>query len=88
VTVSGLVVNAGTVTFDVSWDKNTMPVSPWSDTVWVFVDYNDAGVMTRLPLLPGATLTATSAPAVGKVIEVPENNKGVWVVGNSRTADN
>jgi uncharacterized protein (TIGR02145 family) len=39
--------------------------------------------MERLPLLPGATLTATSPG--GKVIEEPDNNKGVWVAGNART---
>jgi uncharacterized protein (TIGR02145 family) len=61
-----------------------MPVELWSDTVWVFVDYNNAGVMERLPLLPGATLTATSPD--GKVIEEPDNNKGVWVAGNARSA--
>ena len=42
--------------------------------------------MERLPLLSGATLTATSAPGVGKVIEVLDNNKGVWVEGNARSA--
>jgi uncharacterized protein (TIGR02145 family) len=55
--------------------------------VWVFVDYNEAGKMTRLPLLPGATLTDTSAPGVGEVVEVENNNRGVWVVGNARIAD-
>jgi hypothetical protein len=83
VTVSNLAVNAGTVTFNVHWDKNAMPVALWSDTVWVFVDYNNNGTMERLPLLPGATLTATSPG--GKVIEISGNNKGVWVVGNART---
>jgi uncharacterized protein (TIGR02145 family) len=83
VTVSGLAINAGTVTFDVSWEK-PMPVELWSDTVWVFVDYNNAGKMERLPLLPGATLTATSPG--GKVIEESDNNKGVWVAGNARSA--
>jgi hypothetical protein len=84
VAVSGLAVDAGTVTFNVSWDKDNpdMPTL-WSDTVWVFVDYNNAGKMERLPLLPGATLTATSPG--GKVIEEPDNNKGVWVAGNART---
>jgi uncharacterized protein (TIGR02145 family) len=84
VTVDGLAINAGTVTFNVSW-KTPMPVSLWSDSVWVFVDYNHAGKMERLPLRPGATLTATSAPGVGKVVEETGNNKGVWVVGNART---
>jgi uncharacterized protein (TIGR02145 family) len=84
VTVSGLAISTGTVTFNVSWNKSTMPVALWSDTVWVFVDYNNAGKMERLPLLPGATLTATSPG--GKVIEEPDNNKGVWVAGNARSA--
>jgi hypothetical protein len=85
VTVSGLEINSGTVTFNVSWDKNAMPATPWSDTVWVFVDYNKNGVMTRLPLSTGATLTETSAPGVGEVIEVENNNQGVWVVGNAKS---
>jgi hypothetical protein len=82
VAVSGLAVNSGTVTFNVSWKNTGMPAL-WSDTVWVFVDYNNAGKMERLPLLPGATLTATSPG--GKVIEETNNNKGVWVAGNART---
>jgi hypothetical protein len=85
VTVSNLVVDAGTVTFNVSWDKNTMPEALWSDTVWVFVDYNNGGTMERLPLSAGATLTATSAPGVGSVKEEPDNTQGVWVVGDART---
>jgi uncharacterized protein (TIGR02145 family) len=85
VTVSNLAVDAGTVTFNVSWkDTGMQPV--WSDTVWVWVDYNKNGVMERLPLSAGATLTATSALGVGEVIEVPGNNQGVWVVGNARDA--
>ena len=88
VTVSGLVINAGTATFNVSWKNTGMPAI-WSDTVWVFVDYNKNGVMTRLPLRAGATLTAHTAPDdVGKVIEVPGNTDGVWVVGNARSAGN
>jgi hypothetical protein len=86
VTVSGLDVKPGTVTFNVSW-KNTGVPDVWSDTVWVFVDYNNGtGKMVRLPLSPGATLTATSAPGAGKVMEVPGNDQGVWVVGNARSA--
>jgi hypothetical protein len=89
VTVSGLAVDTGTVTFNVHWDRNNpiMP-TPWSDTVWVFVDYSDAGKMERLLLDVGATLTATSATGVGKVIEVPNNNKGVWAVGNAKDPSN
>jgi hypothetical protein len=71
------------VTFNVSWENTNMP-ELWSDSVWVFVDYNNAGKMERLPLLPGATLTATSPG--GKVIEEPDNNKGLWVAGNARSA--
>jgi hypothetical protein len=82
VTVSNLAVSNGTVTFNVSWNKDAMPVALWSDTVWVFVDYNNAGKTERLPLLPGATLTATSPG--GKVIEEPGNNQGVWVAGNAQ----
>jgi hypothetical protein len=87
VAVTSLAVEAGTVTFNVSWDKNAIPVNVWSDSVWVFVDYNKGGVMTRLPLETGsATLTATSAPGLGKVAAEPENNTGVWVIGNAKTA--
>jgi hypothetical protein len=89
VTVENLKVEAGsptTVTFEVSWKNTGMPAL-WSDTVWVFVDYNHNGAMTRLPLEAGATLTETSAPGIGRV-EYPEditNNKGVWVIGNARS---
>jgi hypothetical protein len=83
VTITGLAVEAGTVTLDVRWEPLAPPVV-WSDTVWVFVDYNDAGTMKRL-LLTGATLTATSAPDVGKVEQLAGNNKGVRVIGDART---
>jgi uncharacterized protein (TIGR02145 family) len=84
VKVSNLSVGAGTVTFNVEWNKTDMPTL-WSDTVWVFVDYNNNGKMERLPVT-GATLTATSASSVGKVVEDAGNNQGVWVVGNARSA--
>jgi hypothetical protein len=87
VKVSNLAVEAGTVTFSVSWKNTGMPAR-WSDSVWVFVDHNKNGAMERVPLVPGATLTATSAPGVGKVVEVSGNNKGVWVIGNARSAGN
>jgi hypothetical protein len=54
--------------------------------VWVFVDYNDNGTMRRLPLLAGATLTETSAPGIGKVEYAEDNDQGVWVIGNAKTA--
>jgi uncharacterized protein (TIGR02145 family) len=88
VTVSNLAVSVGsptTVTFNVSWGNTNMP-EVWSDTVWVFVDYNNAGKMERLLLLSGATLTETSAEGVGEVIEVSGNDKGVWVAGDARSA--
>lgn len=85
VTVSGLAANSGTVTFNVSWGDKPLP-DVWSDSVWVFVDYNDNGVMKRLPLEPDATLTTHTAPGVGAVEQLPDNNKGVWVVGNARSA--
>jgi uncharacterized protein (TIGR02145 family) len=46
--------------------------------VWVFVDYNNAGKMERLPVT-GATASA------GTVTKVPGNDKGVWVAGNARS---
>jgi hypothetical protein len=79
VAVSGLAVDAGTVTFNVSW-QTPMPVELWSDTVWVFVDYNQNGVMRRLPVT-NATVSA------GTVTKIPGNDKGVWVEGNARTND-
>jgi uncharacterized protein (TIGR02145 family) len=78
VTVSNLVVNGGTVTFDVSWKNTGMP-EVWSDSVWVFVDYNDNFVMKRLPVT-SATATA------GTVTKVPDNDQGVWIIGNARSA--
>jgi hypothetical protein len=78
VTVSGLAVDAGTVTFHVSWEK-PMPVEVWVDSAWVFVDYNNNGVMERLPVT-GATATA------GTVTKISDNDKGVWVAGNARTS--
>jgi uncharacterized protein (TIGR02145 family) len=88
VKVSNLNVNAGTVTFNVSWDKNAPELQNivWVDSVWVFVDYNKGGVMERLPLSAGATLTETSAPEVAHVIQYSDNEKGVWVVGNAKSA--
>jgi hypothetical protein len=78
VTVSNLAVDAGTVTFNVSWNRDAMQATPWSDTVWVFVDYNNNGTMERLSVT-GATVSA------GTVTKIPGNDKGVWVEGNART---
>jgi hypothetical protein len=84
VTVSNLAVDAGTVTFSVSWGDNPLPAK-WSDTVWVFVDYNDASKMDRLPL-SSATLTDSSWPSASVIFGEDGNHKGVWVVGNARSA--
>jgi hypothetical protein len=90
VKVSSLNVNAGTVTLDVSWNRNAPELQSivWFDSVWVFVDYNKSGVMERLPLSTGATLTETSAPEVAHVIQYSDNDKGVWVVGNAKSEAN
>jgi hypothetical protein len=80
VTVNGLDVKPGTVTFNVSWRNTGMPAL-WSDSVWVFVDYNKAGKMERLPVT-SATATA------GTVTKVQGNDKGVWVIGDARSAGN
>jgi uncharacterized protein (TIGR02145 family) len=74
--VSGLEVGAGTVTFNVSWDKPDVP----GGKAWVFVDYNDNGVMTRL-LVSDATVSA------GTVTKLDGNDQGVWVI-NSENVDN
>jgi uncharacterized protein (TIGR02145 family) len=78
VKVSNLSVGAGTVTFDVQWTNDHASDFVWSDTVWVFVDYNKNGVMERLPVT-GATATA------GAVTKISGNDKGVWVAGNARS---
>ena len=72
-----------TITFNIEWAPPEDEDKVWSDTVWVFVDYNNAGTMTRLPLATGATLAYPSWDGA-KVMEVPDNNQGVWVVGNAR----
>jgi uncharacterized protein (TIGR02145 family) len=59
---------SATATFSVSW---TPASKTGSDSVWVFVDYNTAGTMKRLPL-------ATATASVGTV-HAP-NEWGVWVV--------
>ena len=85
VILSNLVSGAGTVTFNVSWDERDVP-EVWSDTVWVFVDYNKAGKMARLPL-SGATLTNSSWRYASVIFGEAEggNDQGAWVVGNART---
>jgi hypothetical protein len=76
VTVSNLNVDAGAVTLNVSWDKADAP----EGKAWVFVDYNNNGVMERLQVT-GAAVSA------GEFEKLPGNNDGVWVI-NSSDADN
>jgi hypothetical protein len=74
-TVSNLSVSPGTpstVTFDVEWNKADLDLKTlWLDSMWVFVDYNKNGKMTRM-LISGGTLTAHSG--TGEFI--PENTMG------------
>jgi hypothetical protein len=81
VTVSNLAVDAGTVTFNVQWTNDHAPDFVWSDTVWVFVDYNNNGVMERLPV------TGASASA-GTVSILSGNTDGAWIIGDARTQGN
>jgi hypothetical protein len=84
-TVSNLSVSPGTpstVTFDVEWNKADLDLKTlWLDSMWVFVDYNKNGKMTRM-LISGGTLTAHSG--TGEFI--PENTMGAWVYGDARSA--
>jgi hypothetical protein len=85
-TVSNLQVSPGspgTVTFDVEWNKADLPAL-WSDSMWVFVDYNKNGKMTRL-LITGGTLTEHSPAKTGTGIFIAENPMGAWVYGDART---
>jgi hypothetical protein len=85
-TVSNLAVSPGspsTMTFNVSWTAVSL-TTPWLDSMWVFVDYNKNGKMTRLPI-SGGTLTAHSPAAAGKGEFIPENDMGAWVYGDART---
>ncbi|MDR3184299.1 MAG: hypothetical protein LBT49_02715 [Prevotellaceae bacterium] len=76
---------SSTLTVDIRWERPANK-KVWSDTVWVFADYNNNDNMTRLLLAPGATL-ANPSWSGAKVIEEPGNNRGVWVVGNARTPE-
>ena len=80
VTVSNLAVGTGMVTFDVSWKNAAMPSPVWSDTVWVFVDYNDVGTMKRLRLLAGLT---TRMAALWRVHFSDKGPSGILAVGFS-----
>ena len=74
ITISNFSVKAGsptTVTFDVDWNRI---ITAGKDSMWVFVDYNKAGTMTRLPV-SGVTATPGTAYA--------PNNKGAWVIPQS-----
>jgi uncharacterized protein (TIGR02145 family) len=89
VTLSNYRAQAGpagssTLTIDIRWMPPADPAKVWSDTVWVFADYNNAGTMTRLPLAKGATLNNPSWSGAS-VVEEPGNHSGVWLVGNARS---
>jgi uncharacterized protein (TIGR02145 family) len=91
-TVSNLQVSAGaagspgTVTFDVEWNKADLDLKTlWLDSMWVFVDYNKNGKMTRM-LISGGTLTTHTATKAGTGEFIPENDMGAWVYGDARYA--
>ncbi|MDR3184132.1 MAG: hypothetical protein LBT49_01810, partial [Prevotellaceae bacterium] len=91
VTLSNYKAQAGpagsdTLTIDIRWAPPADSKKVWSDTVWVFADYNNAGTMTRLPLNTSAAKLANPSWSGAKVIEEPGNPNGVWVVGDARTA--
>jgi hypothetical protein len=65
--------SATTATFNVRW------TSAGNDSVWVFVDYNTAGTMKRLPL------TAATASA-GAAVHKP-NEWGAWLVAPADGGD-
>jgi hypothetical protein len=76
ITISDYSVTPGapsTVSFTVNWNKDKI------DSAWVFVDYNDSGTMTRLPL-SGVTASAGSAYMVSG------NDQGAWVVADASGA--
>ncbi len=86
-----------TITFDVSWGATTGPppdgrdaTKPWSDTVWVFIDYfnMDEQAMWRLPVA-SAMLTNTSANWAGSQVRTitGTNNSGFYIYGLARTKD-
>jgi hypothetical protein len=72
ITIAEFSVKPGTpstVTFTVSWTKNSI------DSAWVFVDYNNSGTITRLPL---SDVTAST----GRAYMVDGNDRGAWVVAD------
>jgi uncharacterized protein (TIGR02145 family) len=80
VSVTGFSATAGspgTVTFTVSWTPDS---ETGHDSVWVFVDYNTAGTMKRLPL--------TGAGATPGTAYRPDNSEwGAWVVAPTGTGE-
>jgi hypothetical protein len=83
VALSNLTVRAGTagaastLTIDVSWTPLT-DGTLWSDSVWVFVDYNKDGVMVRLLLIDASA-------SAGTVTKISGNDRGIRIAGNART---
>ncbi|MDR3184699.1 MAG: hypothetical protein LBT49_04770 [Prevotellaceae bacterium] len=77
ITISDYSVTPGapaTVSFTVSWNKDKI------DSAWVFVDYNDSGTMTRLPL------SGVTASAGSRAYMVDGNDRGAWVVAGASGA--
>ncbi len=87
VTVGQLTVYGdNTLSFDIAWGPDGGRVTPWSDSVWVLIDYKDpaSGGLRRLPVT-SATLTAVSSTwSLAKVRTVPGNTTGFFVDGQAR----
>jgi hypothetical protein len=80
VTVGELSITPGSpssVTFEVSWNRADVP----EGKAWVFVDYNNAGTMTRL-LINDIAVTGD-----GTVQTINGNDKGAWVVNSGDVAN-
>ncbi len=91
VAITNLKVNANNeITFDISWGGSagspTGRTAPWSDTVWVFVDYfnMDKQQMWRLPISSARLTNASWAGA--KVRMIAGNNAGFYVEGDARNS--
>ncbi|MDR3184267.1 MAG: hypothetical protein LBT49_02545 [Prevotellaceae bacterium] len=76
---------SSTLTIDIRWTPPADSKKVWSDTVWVFVDYNNKGKMDRLPLSTSAAKLTNPSWSGASVIEEPGNRNGVWVAGNARS---
>ncbi len=78
-----------TLSFDIAWGPAGGRVTPWSDSVWVLIDYKDpaSGERRRLPIA-GATVTAGQATWPGaRARLVAGNTAGFFVDGQARAVD-